>query len=116
MIEVRARLWNWTFSGEDYRTFDYVAITSEGFIELDPAQGILEDIGNNFAQVPLLPAAGRMQKLFPPGDHPRLHRSAQAGGPSGTLAPHSGHPHWACTARHSGGHLLVLWLLQKETA
>jgi hypothetical protein len=51
LIEVRARLWNWTFSGEDYRSFDYLALTSEGFIELDPLQGILEEVGNNFAKV-----------------------------------------------------------------
>jgi hypothetical protein len=51
LIEVRARLWNWTFSAEDNRLFDYMAISSQGFVELDPAQGILEDIGNNFAQV-----------------------------------------------------------------
>jgi len=43
LIEIRARLWNWTFSAEDYRQFDYIAITSEGFIELDPSQGILEE-------------------------------------------------------------------------
>lgn len=42
LIEIRARLWNWTFSAEDYRNFDYIAITSRGFVEVDPAQGIME--------------------------------------------------------------------------
>ncbi|KAL7078661.1 hypothetical protein ACQ4LE_002530 [Meloidogyne hapla] len=51
LIEIRARLWNWTFSAEDYRQFDYIAITSEGFIELDPTQGILEEKSNNFARI-----------------------------------------------------------------
>nr|CAD2176210.1 unnamed protein product [Meloidogyne enterolobii] len=51
LIEIRARLWNWTFSAEDYRQFDYIAITSEGFIELDPSQGILEEKSNNFARI-----------------------------------------------------------------
>uniref|UniRef100_A0A183CMJ2 Integrin_alpha2 domain-containing protein n=1 Tax=Globodera pallida TaxID=36090 RepID=A0A183CMJ2_GLOPA len=50
LIEIRARLWNFTFSA-DYRAIDYVAISSEGFIEVDPSQGILEDVTNNFARV-----------------------------------------------------------------
>uniref|UniRef100_A0A914D0Q8 Integrin alpha third immunoglobulin-like domain-containing protein n=1 Tax=Acrobeloides nanus TaxID=290746 RepID=A0A914D0Q8_9BILA len=50
LIEIRARLWNYTFSG-DYSGIEYVAITSKGHIELDPAQGIIEDSTNNFARV-----------------------------------------------------------------
>ncbi|KAL3090253.1 hypothetical protein niasHS_006705 [Heterodera schachtii] len=50
LIEIRARLWNFTFSA-DYRAIDYIAISSEGFIEVDPNQGILEDVTNNFARV-----------------------------------------------------------------
>ncbi|KAI1721252.1 integrin alpha domain-containing protein [Ditylenchus destructor] len=50
LIEIRSRLWNYTFSG-DYRGIEYIAITSEGFAEVDLAQGILEDVKNNFAKV-----------------------------------------------------------------
>uniref|UniRef100_A0A915D5W1 Integrin alpha-2 domain-containing protein n=1 Tax=Ditylenchus dipsaci TaxID=166011 RepID=A0A915D5W1_9BILA len=50
LIEIRARLWNHTFSG-DYKGIEYVAITSEGFVEVDMAQGIMEDLKNNFAKV-----------------------------------------------------------------
>lgn len=65
MIEIRARLWNYTFSGvscytampptscffKDYKRIEYVAITSNGHVEVDPHQGIIEDLKNNFASV-----------------------------------------------------------------
>jgi hypothetical protein len=50
LIEIRARLWNHTFSA-DYQRIEYVAITSHGHIEVDPQQGIIEDVKNNFAAV-----------------------------------------------------------------
>lgn len=50
LIEVRSRLWNHTFSS-DYQRIEYIAITSHGVVEVDPQQGIIEDIGNNFAVV-----------------------------------------------------------------
>lgn len=48
LIEIRARLWNYTFSA-DYQRIEYVAVTSNGVVEVDPKQGLLEDIKNNFA-------------------------------------------------------------------
>ncbi|CAD5215518.1 unnamed protein product [Bursaphelenchus okinawaensis] len=49
LIEIRSRLWNHTFSS-DFQRIEYVAITSSGVVEVDPKQGILEDMTNNFAQ------------------------------------------------------------------
>ncbi|KAI6201755.1 FG-GAP repeat protein [Aphelenchoides besseyi] len=48
LIEIRARLWNYTFSA-DYQRIEYIAITSQGVVEVDPQQGIIEDVKNNFA-------------------------------------------------------------------
>ncbi|KAI6177257.1 FG-GAP repeat protein [Aphelenchoides bicaudatus] len=50
LIEIRARLWNYTFSA-DYQRIEYIAISSNGVVEVDPQQGIIEDIKNNFAEV-----------------------------------------------------------------
>ena len=36
---------------QDYQGIEYVAITSKAHINLDPAQGIIEDSTNNFARV-----------------------------------------------------------------
>ncbi|CAD5221384.1 unnamed protein product [Bursaphelenchus xylophilus] len=49
LIEIRSRLWNQTFSS-DFQKIEYVAITSNGVVEVDPKQGIMEDMTNNFAQ------------------------------------------------------------------
>lgn len=36
---------------QDYKGLEYVAITSDAFVEVDPAQGIMENVKNNFAKV-----------------------------------------------------------------